>query len=91
MCDVSVRWSKQGGPKSSVFLIRPSIFEIYEEQHIQERIFKALFTYVSTQSGLRSFDKCFENIVANKKSRFQPLVKMGMKTVDKHIDKKNKQ
>jgi hypothetical protein len=28
------------------------------------------------------------NIVANKKSRFQPLVKMGMKTVDKNIDKK---
>ena len=26
-----------------------------------------------------------------KKSRFQPLVKMGMKTVDKNIDKKNKQ
>ena len=26
-----------------------------------------------------------------KKSHFQPLVKMGMKTVDKNIDKKNKQ
>ena len=26
-----------------------------------------------------------------KKSRFQPLVKMGMKTADKNIDKKNKQ
>jgi hypothetical protein len=27
-------------------------------------------------------------ILANKKLRFQPLVKMGMKTVDKNIDKK---
>ena len=28
--------------------------------------------------------------MANKKSQFQPQVKMGMKTVDKNIDKKNK-
>jgi hypothetical protein len=28
------------------------------------------------------------DIVASKMSRFQPLVKMGMKTVDKNIDKK---
>ncbi len=29
--------------------------------NIRERIFKALFTYVSTRFGPRSFEKCFEN------------------------------
>ncbi len=32
-----------------------------------------------------------QSLWRTKKSRFQPLVKMGMKTVDKNIDKKNKQ
>ncbi len=30
-----------------------------------ERIFDALFTYVSTRFGLRSFEKCFENTFPN--------------------------
>ncbi len=36
-------------------------------------IFKALFTYVSTRFGLRSFEKCFENAFPNVCSDFQNL------------------
>jgi hypothetical protein len=36
--------------------------------------------------------KCVNlNIVASKKSHFQPSVEMGRKNVDKNIDKHNKQ
>ncbi len=40
---------------------------------LRERIFKALFTYVSTRFGLRSFEKCFENTFPNVCSAFQHL------------------
>ncbi len=48
---------------------RSNIRELYGPQtkilegraNIRERIFKALFTYVSTRLGRRSFEKCFEN------------------------------
>ncbi len=41
--------------------------------NIRERIFKALFTYVSTRFGLSSFEKCFENAFPNVCSVFQNL------------------
>ncbi len=41
--------------------------------YIRERIFKALFTYVSTRFGRRSFEKCFENAFPNVCSAFQNL------------------
>ena len=41
--------------------------------NIRERIFKALFTYVSTRFGLRSFEKCFENTFPNVCSVFHNL------------------
>jgi hypothetical protein len=92
------------GPQANIWEVR---------SNIRERIFKALFKYVSNRFGLRSFEKCFENsfpsacsafqnlrlgsikyqtflLWRTKKSRFQPLFS-GMKTLDKNIDKKNKQ
>ncbi len=41
------------------------------QENIRERIFKALFTYVSTRFGLRSFEKCFENTFPNVWLAFQ--------------------
>ena len=38
-----------------------------------ERIFKALFTYVSTQFGRMPIEMCFENTVRNVCSAFQHL------------------
>ncbi len=42
-------------------------------ENIRERIFKALFTYVSTNFGLRSFEKWFENTFPNVWAAFQNL------------------
>ncbi len=47
---------------------------LYEgRSNIRERIFKALFKYVSTRFGQRSFEKCFENTFPNVCSTFQNL------------------
>ena len=41
--------------------------------NIRQRIFKALFKWVSTLFGLLFFEKCFENTLPNVRSAFQNL------------------
>ncbi len=60
-----------GVPKSSFYAPQTKILE--RRSNIRERIFKALFTHVSTRFGLRSFEKCFENTFTNVDSAFQNL------------------
>jgi hypothetical protein len=78
--------------------IYPSQTKILEGRtNRPERLFDALFKGVSTQLGLRNVEKCVEKTFRTVCSAFQNLrlgsIKfgMGMKNVDKNIDKRNKQ
>ena len=55
--------------------------------NIRERIFKALFTYVSTRFGRRSFEKCFENAFLNVCSAVQNLRLGSIKLHIAHLAK----
>ena len=52
--------------------------------NMREHIFKALFTYVSTRFGLRSFEKCFEKTFPNVCSAF-PNLRLGSINVHCHF------
>ncbi len=76
-----VHWNHRQHRDSDSTIIMLSSCDFYGPQtkilegrsNIRERIFKALFTYVSTRFGLRSFEKCFENAFPNVCPTFQNL------------------
>jgi hypothetical protein len=94
-CDTypAVYQAKIHAPQTNISGGRANIREIYAPQtknlegraSIRERIFKALFTYVSTRFGLRSFEKCFENTFPNVCSAFQILRLGSIKLFSKNF------